>query len=1045
MFTWRAWFWPGFCLSLIALAMWRLSPHCSGLCDFDTISVYITTQFVIETFVVYSIVWMFFGSYRTRQRIVVLESVNGGGDELSNFAKVLSAELTSSLSELRKLHSTIDTARLPIGDAPTTWRSQQSSLFGDNSSQGADKPASSDITGKVASPIIRFVPGDQLSLVEIVGEKSSMKVLGVEIPLRPLLRLFQWFFVPPTRLSSSVHQQGGRLILFAGVDSRDHIWRVEQKLPCQATGDQIASAFNEAREELAYRVFTSLSSIESKEWSAVKEFSEGLRSYRRTLNSNIGKMLNLREAEDHFFRAFSCDKRFARCGYNLGIVYREIDDVYRKDGGYRDRRQYRQAATASFMQTLRDNPNDADAAYALAIICQETGDVSKSIEFAVRTIAQTPTHAQAWNVKGHLSRFTHADPDSPEAWKLSLEAREFAAAFAWRDLARSAWTGRRAQIEASKKDIIAPLINLAAAYDKLEMNRRLTKAIRQALRVNREQNLHSTLGEHLLNRNNFYDAIVEFKYAISLAPTLAERARYYAYLAEAQLRHTRFAADPSRHLHRKPDKILGPDLDSFKEALASPSSVDGETLSLLESGPSDNSETIKLISSVQNLIKVGALRNREHVQSIGRERQKLRSRQDRFAGWARAVLDIEYADLLLSSDPPDNLGPLRTADPLSDAIILLRKAIDSLRREFPTEERLPFAYERLAQALRRQGKVDEALIFADMAVAQSPFSASASRELGLVHYCSSDYDRSEQELRKSFALDPFNRKTLEEIGKLSQSRADISATRSDRTAEFQKAIGTFHQALNLGDEKTERNFLHHWLGRYYGDIGEYERARKHYAITRASKEYELESTYYSGWTAFEQENYPLAESLFRETFRLFFRQWERSISFRDFLRKTGDHSLTGLDETRGDMALRLGIFMAVIVAERYHNFERARRLLKIVKTNIKKVLWNSNVSAEEKQKLLIRFREKRKEIEALHNSYLGWICCRAGAHVEARKYLNASLKIRELPETVCHLAWLELEYGRDDRVREHCLQARRIDIRGWCEAKIARIEAKLEA
>jgi uncharacterized protein HemY len=93
------------------------------------------------------------------------------------------------------------------------------------------------------------------------------------------------------------------------------------------------------------------------------------------------------------------------------------------------------------------------------------------------------------------------------------------------------------------------------------------------------------------------------------------------------------------------------------------------------------------------------------------------------------------------------------------------------------------------------------------------------------------------------------------------------------------------------------------------------------------------------------------------------------------------------------------------------------------------------------EKMLDRQRDKRKELGAISNSYLGWICFKDGAHQDARKYLEKSLKIREMPETLCHLAWLELEYGRTDKVRDHCNQARRVDIRGWCETRIARIEA----
>jgi len=69
----------------------------------------------------------------------------------------------------------------------------------------------------------------------------------------------------------------------------------------------------------------------------------------------------------------------------------------------------------------------------------------------------------------------------------------------------------------------------------------------------------------------------------------------------------------------------------------------------------------------------------------------------------------------------------------------------------------------------------------------SPFSASASRQLGQIHYRAADYDRAEQELRKSFELDPFSIETLLAIGALFQQRADLSASRTGRNAELRKS------------------------------------------------------------------------------------------------------------------------------------------------------------------------------------------------------------------------------------------------------------------
>jgi tetratricopeptide (TPR) repeat protein len=1028
-----AWFWPGFVVVFLVFVAWNLSEQCSGPCTIDAIRKTVSIRYAIEALVIYALLWTGVAAFLSRRKIVVLETLNRAGDEFSNLAKGLSPEILARLNDLKELHSSRDAARRP--DAP------------------------------VAPPIVRFDPTGNLPLAEIVGEKSSMKMSGFEIPLGPIVRLLQGPFIPPTRLSSSVQWQDGALTLFASIDSEGRIWRADQPLAAGATSAEKASAFGKAREELVFRVFTDMSSIESSEWTAVAEFSKGLQAYRQTLISDVDRVFNLRKAEGFFFEALSHDKNFARCGYNLGVVYRELEASYNHGGdsdpvGVRsfdecDRqtgpsRQYRQSAIACFMQSLDDNPKDVDAAYALAVICREKDrNYGKSVEFADRVIAEMSTHAQAWNVRGDVLRLMSAAPDSKEAWQSVLRSRELAAGLAWRDLCRAAGSGEADLIETAKEDIVAPFANLATALDKLGRNRRSEKILRQGIYKNRDQRLHFALANNLTQRRRYRDAVVQFKHAVSSAQTLEERARYYAGIANV-----------ARHEKPFVRQAFGDNFDLLAESLTSPSSTDNETRVMLARAFPEKSDSIALIGRVLDALKPDApaadlptacAKKPTRLQRIECERLRLKSlHNDPLRRWAKAILDIEHANLLI-------LEQAREAPPKAqmdrekyrrDLVASMKRGIDSLQQEFPAEDLLRQAYERLAEAFRGEDRFKEAQAYAELAVAQGPFAASASRELGLVHFSSAEFDRSEQELKRSFGLDPFSSDTLRQIGQLSQKRADIAATRNDRTEEFKKAIDKYQQALSLGDEKTDRGFLHHWLGRYYGGILEYETGRKHYAIAIANQRYVLESSFYAGWTAFEQEHYPSAEGFFRETLRIMIREWQeedgprKKAAFRDFLRLSGDPSLTGLDETRGYIALRIGVFMGAIVAERYHSYGRGRRILKIV-------LKNMDVLGETKtnrtSKMLDRLRDKRKELEALCKSYLGWISFLDEAHQDARKYLEESLKIREMPETLCHLAWLDLAYGRTDKVRRHCAQARQIDIRGWCESRIAQIEEASKA
>ena len=87
--------------------------------------------------------------------------------------------------------------------------------------------------------------------------------------------------------------------------------------------------------------------------------------------------------------------------------------------------------------------------------------------------------------------------------------------------------------------------------------------------------------------------------------------------------------------------------------------------------------------------------------------------KNRFALRARAVLDIQCTDSLVREDQPAQSEPSQanpnwSIDPRRDAIGLLKKAIKSLEDEFPAEDRLRFAYEKLAEAFRQRKEMDDA-------------------------------------------------------------------------------------------------------------------------------------------------------------------------------------------------------------------------------------------------------------------------------------------------------------------------------------------------
>jgi tetratricopeptide (TPR) repeat protein len=202
----------------------------------------------------------------------------------------------------------------------------------------------------------------------------------------------------------------------------------------------------------------------------------------------------------------------------------------------------------------------------------------------------------------------------------------------------------------------------------------------------------------------------------------------------------------------------------------------------------------------------------------------------KFIAWKRAIFDIEIGGLLMQTEPGQSEGRLRNG-------------VSRLEKHFPAEEQLVFAYERLAEALRLQSKFGDALPVAEKAVALNPFLSGAIRQLGLVHFGLANYDQAEKELRRSFALDPFefDPETLRFIGLVPWNRGAALTNREERRSEFKKVIETFDQAVDSAKTDWDRGELHFWLGRFHGDLMEYDSSAKHFEMARALRTYPVDA------------------------------------------------------------------------------------------------------------------------------------------------------------------------------------------------------------
>jgi hypothetical protein len=84
------------------------------------------------------------------------------------------------------------------------------------------------------------------------------------------------------------------------------------------------------------------------------------------------------------------------------------------------------------------------------------------------------------------------------------------------------------------------------------------------------------------------------------------------------------------------------------------------------------------------------------------------------------------------------------------------------------------------------------------------------------------------------------------MGYIPWNRGAALTNREDRWSEFRKVIKTFDQAVSLAEEDSDRGRLHFWLGRFHGELMEYDSSAKHFEMAKALRAFPVECSPVSG-------------------------------------------------------------------------------------------------------------------------------------------------------------------------------------------------------
>jgi tetratricopeptide (TPR) repeat protein len=308
---------------------------------------------------------------------------------------------------------------------------------------------------------------------------SSFKLWGVEVPVGFLFSLVSRLVRGP-RITGSVHGSGEDITLIAELSGggRRETWRVH----CGhlAACDRSLADHQVVRkliDPLAYRIATSLVSVGSPRWRAVRCFTKGLRHYRETQRATKDCNIRLRKAEKSLLEAARDDEKFAQCHYNLGIVYQKLGE--------------HGSAKAAFRKAIEVEPGHYDACYALALANLDIEDYAEALWVCDTAVGIKAGDARAWDLRAYAFRQYEQFrrnikfallPNDP-AWDEILKYCQIGTALSWRRLCRLALSGRSADLEEWRRYALLCTSNLAVVFGRKKKFAESEKVFRQAVQL----------------------------------------------------------------------------------------------------------------------------------------------------------------------------------------------------------------------------------------------------------------------------------------------------------------------------------------------------------------------------------------------------------------------------------------------------------------------------------------------------------------------------------------------------------------------------------
>lgn len=825
-------------LFILALVQrWRLylmSYDPERISIFD-LSELLKLPFIITTLSLTLIILIFIGLFKARKRLVISEFLNHTGfKELDEPVKGIAPAIVSEILRLVNLYKTIDEIR---------------------------PKAERDLLKATVSVIT--IDKD---LQDALGGQFEVQVApGMKINLGSLLKLLSRLVRGPN-LCGCLQREGNKLVLTAWI-TRGRMqgnWRARSADIDSFSLTPAISEMSGMIEEITCRIFTGLNEIGSPRWEVAKSYAEGLRKYRDTERTEVNRMILLNKAKAAFNEALAKDDGFAECYYNLGIIYNKLGN--------------KKSAKTAFRKTLEEKSDDYNSYFELARCFREENDYGNAKWFCEQTINLQPANPNAWNLlavilyekwyKKNRGYQNDTFQDGLAVKNEIIQKAEIAVMLSWKALCRAA---ARGELTKAHKDMAVLCMRNLAAWKGMKCQKWIRWLFWQAFFLSPDDSdLYFELGKYYYRWEKYPQARDAFFKIYEDALAVDDALRFWACYT-----HTNIEQKKPKYRDIIKDGIIH-FLDYAADMLQN-EKVDFEDKTFRHRL---NVIIINIINSLNIIapkLKNGEKEKLENEIKFIHDFRIILERQSRIKdiknlqGYYKSLYIKNLVKLKWAGSQFNILTAKRFLDleDYSSSIVLLKKAIKKLEKNYPRQIKKLRLHMYLAKAYLNKNECQEALFHAREAVRLNPFNAEERLLLGRVHRALKNYSKALEELECSFRLQPGNTEILTGLGETYKQRGENACESEEKEKAFKAAVNIFSDALkimrstsfleedngnqgnreeNINKYREDIGTIHFYLGTFHYELLNYNTSTAHFRIAAQMNHEPVLSLIKAGWS-----------------------------------------------------------------------------------------------------------------------------------------------------------------------------------------------------